>query len=204
MRITLDPGGGFSGRIDIGASLYGSGHFHGTRNGNDCQAVSDDGHLRFQGACTDTSFTGRYTIDGQQGTLSVGVCPDWTPPPPPGPVPDPFVPPKPIPPEPVIAPKLCGRVHNETKHFEDSIMFKLTPGGGFSGRVDIGAGLYGSGDFHGTRNGDHCEGATNDGHLRFQGTCTADSFTGTYTVDGLYGAPPQSGTMQLDADSCVK
>ena len=205
--ITLDPGGGFSGYLSLGASLWGSGPFHGTRQGDHCRGATPQ--VTFEGTCTGDSFHGRYVFNGSQvGTIDAdaGACPGAprqpgppqprpAPAPPPGPPAPPFNPPPPTPPQPQIAPKLCGRVHNQTVSVSDTVTLTLNPGGGFSGNLNVGAALWGSGRFQGTRNGDQCQGATSQ--IKFQGTCTATSFHGTYVFNGS-----QVGTIDADAANC--
>ncbi len=192
IEMTLTPGAPFAGNLNIGARLYGSGPFQGTRNGANCQASTGD--LTFQGTCSATRFSGRYSIRGQVGTMEMSAagCNGGAQPPPP----QAYNPPRPAPPQAAPAPasKLCGMVHNETYNISETVEMTMAPGGGFSGNLSIGARLYGSGPFQGTRNGGQCQ--ATGGPLTFQGTCGPDRFNGRYTING------QSGTMDVSAANC--
>lgn len=103
--------------------------------------------------------------------------------------------PQPAPTQPPTAgQRLCGTIHNETYNVSETVEIVLAPGRPFEGSLNIGAKLFGSGAFRGTRQGMTCQGSTAE--LQFQGTCTGERFSGRYTIRG------QVGRMDVSANAC--
>jgi hypothetical protein len=70
MILTRD--GPFAGRLAYGNGLLRSGRFNGEQRNGQCRAATDSG-LPFEGACTASSFKGRWAAMGQTGALEVSA-----------------------------------------------------------------------------------------------------------------------------------
>ena len=77
IRVTMEPGNGFVGTINLGGKLRGQGEtFSGTRGGDMCDATTKPIKIHFHGQCQAAGiFTGKYDVPSAitPGTTEYGI-----------------------------------------------------------------------------------------------------------------------------------